>query len=444
MVKHKIVDNIEYKYCNQCKEWKILDNFGKSAGTWDSKKPQCFLCINAWKKKCTYEGCDTYSVHGYLFCKTHGGGKKCILCDIPARCKSDYCVKHNPNICKHENCDKKPVDNTNYCTLHNEDYRCCYPDCINKKSANLKGLCKKHGEKQYCEVVGCNKIIKTGKMCDEHHCSGNIERCTRILITRTVKQDKEQCREIRGIRVVKKRTITRDNNLNAKYIVDLYNKNKNCHWCDNLLTLEVGGIFDLSKITIDRIDNNKGHMIDNVVLSCMFCNYGKNIYSSKKWKHVIDILNGKKHYIDFTSYKVDSQISRRLNAHLDEKTINTINNKWLHDQLKKQKWQCAITGLPIYCTNEQYFPWDISIDRINGTEQHTKSNCQITTRFINLGKNRMPDAEFKIWFKNRFPKCRIDMVIYPIEFFDKILSKDIDTYIEMISDKNIKVLFIKR
>ena len=54
----------------------------------------------------------------------------------------------------------------------------------------------------------------------------------------------------------------------------------------------------------------------------------------------------------------------------------------------------------------------------------------------------MPTDEFKIWFNNRFPKCKIETVIYPREFYDKILYKDKETYLSIISDLNIKVLFV--
>ena len=435
MVQHKIINNIEHKYCKKCDQWKQLNKFGKSNGEWDKKKPQCILCINSWKKICTYKDCETYAVHGFNNCKTHGGGKKCILCDTPARNKSQYCVKHNSNKCKFEGCDGKPIDSTDYCTLHNEVYRCIYPNCINKKVANKNGYCKTHGLKHYCQMDGCDKICKWENLCDEHYCSGNIERCASILITRTKKQDKQY----KGI----DRKIYRDNNLTIEYITNLYSKNKNCHWCNNHLELEIGGIFDLSKICIDRIDNKIGHTDNNIVLSCMFCNYAKNVYSSEKWIEIINILNGKTDIVDFRMYKLTPQICRAVStANAKEKINNIVTTKWLWNQLKIIRWKCSLTKFPIYPCKQPYFPWGISIDRIDGKIGHTQDNCIITARFINLGKNEVPNDKFKTWFSNRFPNCKINKVIYPREFYDKILYKYKDTYLSMISDETVKVLFI--
>lgn len=73
MVKHKIIDGVEVKYCGVCKKWKPLNEFGNDKNARDKKKHNCKSCRNSWKHKCEYDNCNTYAVHGYKYCKKHGG-----------------------------------------------------------------------------------------------------------------------------------------------------------------------------------------------------------------------------------------------------------------------------------------------------------------------------------------------------------------------------------
>ncbi len=177
MTEHKFINEIEHKYCGTCDKWLILDKFYNNKDTYDKKRSNCIDCVNSWKKKCEFKECNTYAVHNFKFCKKHGGGRKCIECDTPARGKSKYCVKHNPSICKFKNCTRKPCDDTSYCTTHNETYRCKFEGCENIKIANRNGYCRKHGEKLYCIVENCDRIQHRGKKCEEHFFNGKRPKC---------------------------------------------------------------------------------------------------------------------------------------------------------------------------------------------------------------------------------------------------------------------------
>lgn len=50
---------------------------------------------------------------------------------------------------------------------------------------------------------------------------------------------------------------------------------KNCHYCDKNISKETGS-------GLDRIDNNKGYLIDNVVTCCGACNQVRNVHLSKE------------------------------------------------------------------------------------------------------------------------------------------------------------------
>jgi len=422
MVKHKEINGVEKKHCGTCKskKWKTLDEFGNDKSTRDKKKHNCKSCRNSWKKQCEFPECTTYAVHNYKCCKRHGGGKKCKLCDTSARNKSDYCVKHNPEKCIIDGCKNKQISDNNTCLLHTEKKHCKYNGCKKSKCHNMNGYCKNHGPKIYCKKDNCNKIQKQYGYCNEHYCGDDIEKCAKILLIRYKKQDKKKKKET---------------TLTAQDIINKFKKNENCHWCKNKLKVQCGGKFYLEKITIDRIDNNNPHTNNNCVLSCLFCNFAKSACKEEIWEEVINILNGNVNEIDFTKYEMDMRICRRgANEAKKEIYKNKVDTLWIYNQLINNKWKCMLTGLPLYPSTEKYFPWDISTDRIDGSKRHIKDNCIITTFFINLGKNRIPNEEFKIWFKKRFPKCKINKVKYPKNFNKKFISS-YNKYVNRINNK---------
>ena len=58
----------------------------------------------------------------------------------------------------------------------------------------------------------------------------------------------------------------------------------NCHYCDNSLCKETGS-------GMDRIDNNVGYVLTNVVPCCTVCNLGRgDRFSYEEWKVMINAL----------------------------------------------------------------------------------------------------------------------------------------------------------
>ncbi len=75
------------------------------------------------------------------------------------------------------------------------------------------------------------------------------------------------------------RALGRECDINVQYVLDLFNKqNGKCALTGVDMTLpDVGrSIFDLS---IDRIDNSKGHIKGNVHLVCQGVNFMRNAYT---------------------------------------------------------------------------------------------------------------------------------------------------------------------
>jgi len=417
-----MIAGVEYKYCKKCDKWLELACFSDDTYKSDGKRTNCKICSNTKRPICQFEKCNTFANSGYNFCKKHGGGIKCLNCNTLARCGSKYCMKHNPEKCKFEGCDEKPIDMTDFCTLHNDTYRCKFEGCPNQKSSNKNGYCTKHGDKFYCIFEGCNKIQHNKKMCQGHYCVGNISRCAEILVHNSKTNDRLKSRE---------------NTISVQDIVDLYTKNKNCHWCSFPVKLECCSdtSFKLDNISLDRLDNIKGnvegHTKTNCVISCLFCNYARSGCSVEQWKTVISVLNGTLKILDFTKYDGINNISFRTCILVDrDKEYDKeelINTTWLYSQIKKNGWFCELTGLPIYPSTHNYFPWHPSTDRVDNNIGHTKDNCKVVCRFVNLGKNDIETDKFKKWFLARFPNCKPVKTIYPSNF-DNVFNKLFDKY----------------
>lgn len=83
-------------------------------------------------KRCSFQGggvCPK-SVHGGTpFCVAHGGGKRCAVpeCTKSARGRTDYCVRHGGGKrCKSEGCGKSAQGSTDFCKAHGGGKRCSW------------------------------------------------------------------------------------------------------------------------------------------------------------------------------------------------------------------------------------------------------------------------------------------------------------------------------
>lgn len=65
----------------------------------------------------------------------------------------------------------------------------------------------------------------------------------------------------------------------------------NCYLCDKPSTIEAPN-------GLDRLDNNKGYVLDNVLSCCKYCNFGKNILTGQEY------IDHCKKVIDFQALKI--------------------------------------------------------------------------------------------------------------------------------------------
>ena len=58
-----------------------------------------------------------------------------------------------------------------------------------------------------------------------------------------------------------------------------------CFYCKNVCELLYENIYSKLQWTLDRIDNNAGHNVDNVVVCCLECNLKKGTMDSARFKY---------------------------------------------------------------------------------------------------------------------------------------------------------------
>lgn len=84
----------------------------------------------------------------------------------------------------------------------------------------------------------------------------------------------------------------RDNNLTIEFIIDKLSCGQ-CSYCGD----------KNSKLTLDRVDNFLGHLIDNVEVSCNFCNIIRGNMPYDAWIHIVPSIKSAKELGLFNSWK---------------------------------------------------------------------------------------------------------------------------------------------
>lgn len=76
-----------------------------------------------------------------------------------------------------------------------------------------------------------------------------------------------------------------------------------------------------------------------------------------------------------------------------------LTREHLYEQLVKQDYKCALTGVPLTCRLEKgtRFPTNASVDRIVAGGPYTPDNIQLVCRAINQWRGNTPITEFVDW-----------------------------------------------
>jgi hypothetical protein len=205
-----------------------------------------------------------------------------------------------------------------------------------------------------------------------------------------------------------------DNNMALDHIEELLkNQNNKCYYCNLNLDI-IRGENNLSQISLDRLDNSKGHIIGNCVLSCLFCNHCKNDSDENDFKYFIEAITKnkitKKMESVFKNYENNEKIIDYIMSssyHYDKKKDKNaiiIKGNEIKKILQNQNGCCAITGLPFYNKKKYKFPFKMSLDRIDGSKLHTYDNCQLILLGIQYGKHDKTNEEVKKYIEE-IRKC---------------------------------------
>lgn len=192
--------------------------------------------------------------------------------------------------------------------------------------------------------------------------------------------------------------------LSVEYLEELFEKQDyKCYFCSNVLDVECGDA-KLSQASLDRIDNDLGHVEGNVNWTCLFCNNAKNKMSEDMYKLFLNTLVGKNQICD-TNYIKDKRYITKLYDSLrscDRKKFPldiSITKEQIEEMINLQNNKCAITGLPLISTAKYLFPFKPSVDRINNGKGHIINNCQIVCLAVQLGKSTHSNEIIKEYIK---------------------------------------------
>lgn len=188
----------------------------------------------------------------------------------------------------------------------------------------------------------------------------------------------------------------REFNLNEECVLNkLKEQNSKCYHCGiNLNTIYNEN--KLSNLSVDRLDLKLGHINNNIVISCQFCNYGRNASNVDYFKDFINSIKTNK--IKNYNFDIDLKIFTQLRWRCyytdnKKKIVDTITTEHIKELYEKQNGKCAITGLPMMNVKQYMFPYKMSVDRIDNLKGHTKDNVQLVCLAINYGKNRYTNED---------------------------------------------------
>jgi hypothetical protein len=91
--------------------------------------------------------------------------------------------------------------------------------------------------------------------------------------------------------------------VNMKYVIELLiQSNLKCYYCKNNVKILYEIVREQEQWTLDRLDNDIGHNINNVVISCLKCNIRKKIIHPERYVNTKKCINVVK--IDWGEQKI--------------------------------------------------------------------------------------------------------------------------------------------
>ena len=146
-------------------------------------------------------------------------------------------------------------------------------DSFKPKNERKRKILDKLSEKNILIKENQHKLVK--RLCANEDFSGNI----------FVKKELE--RKIKSYRAqdIKKNKLNEEKLIKMDECIDkLVLSKMKCYYCTEDMLLVYENVREPKQWTLDRIDNSKGHITENVVISCLDCNLKRRTMSDKKFK----------------------------------------------------------------------------------------------------------------------------------------------------------------
>jgi hypothetical protein len=278
----------------------------------------------------------------------------------------------------------------------------------------------------------------TCNQCDKEYESSNSE----SIKCRTC----QQVTNVNNRKIRRSKCIIESMNQLAKYkeikdsqlLIDKFNNQfRCCYWCKTELEcpkLDKSYENNYNQPSLDRIDNDDDHNINNVNITCWMCNIMRGETTFELFTKIINILLGKSHTLDLTCHDYINKLTDKRFT-IDYKRVR---KEITPDNLKKL--YCRISNFPIFLGSISHHPllpsWDrkYNCDENGAKMEHCDDNIEMICAFINMGRNSINyiDDFIKI-FNNKFPnRSLIINVIYPTDY------KYIEKYECFVNEKYAK------
>ena len=152
--------------------------------------------------------------------------------------------------------------------------------------------------------------------------------------------------------------------INKDILIDKFHlQNGCCHWCGCELTCpKVDGSYqdNYNQPSLDRINNNDNHNIDNVNITCHMCNImrGETLY--EKFNDIIKILKGENDTLDLTNQEFINKLTDKRFTIYYKRVKKIIKPENLRELF------CPITNFPLFLGKNNHYPllpsWDRKIN----------------------------------------------------------------------------------
>jgi hypothetical protein len=317
------------------------------------------------------------------------GNRKGELCEKFTDTK--YCNKHK----RQEIIDNAIKENIRYCDIERgcfsilEDHQTKCTQCLRRAQIrDRKREDKKRQDPNLCLDCG-NNLTDTTRAIGKHdkklrRCVPCYEKLLKVESQRPLRERNYKAEAFTNKHVIWNHYVkgAKKRGIDFKLKKDNFNSLilKKCFYCDHIKEGEVNGI--------DRIDNNKGYIEENVVSCCTDCNLAKGTQHPQEFIDKLYLIHRNKLCKEYDNIILEkwkdtylSKINPKFSVY-----IKSANSRNIEFKINEEKFNsiiknsCYLCGLPVSETNKN------GIDRVNNNIGYIYENCKSCCGHCNLLK----------------------------------------------------------